>query len=188
MIYLSLFWVFFQVGLFSIGGGLAAIPLIQNQIVTLHGWMNFGEFTDLISIAEMTPGPIAIFSATFIGMRIAGFTGAIVATLGCVLPSSIIVSILAYLYKKHSSLTVFQGILSGLRPAIIAFIASAGLTILQFSVLGSSEFSFKSANINYISLILFFAALFVLRKWKPNPITVMFATGVIGGAVYLLVQ
>ena len=82
MIYLQLLWSFLQVGLFSIGGGYAAMPLIQNQVVTSHAWLTMREFTDLITIAEMTPGPIAVNSATFVGIRIAGVPGALVATLG----------------------------------------------------------------------------------------------------------
>lgn len=95
MIYLQLFWSFFQIGLFSIGGGYAAILLIQNQVVDVHNWLSLTEFTDLITISQMTPGPIAINSATFVGIRIAGFGGAIVATIGCILPSCIIVFLLA---------------------------------------------------------------------------------------------
>ena len=84
MIYLQLFFSFLQVGLFSVGGGYAAMPLIQSQVVEQHPWLTLHEFTDLITIAEMTPGPIAINSATFVGIRIAGIPGAIVATLGCI--------------------------------------------------------------------------------------------------------
>ena len=87
MIYLALFLSFLQVGMFSIGGGYAAMPLIQNEVVTFHGWMTMSEFTDLITIAEMTPGPIAINAATFVGIRIAGFPGAVIATFACILPS-----------------------------------------------------------------------------------------------------
>lgn len=94
MILLKLFWSFFQIGMFSIGGGMAAMPLIQNQVVNLHHWLTLTEFTDLITIAEMTPGPIAINSATFVGIRIAGIPGAIVATIGCIFPSCVIVSLL----------------------------------------------------------------------------------------------
>ena len=90
MIYLQLFFSFLQVGLFSFGGGYAAMPLIQEQIVTKHGWLNMVEFTDLISISQMTPGPIAVNSATFVGNKIAGITGALVATAGCIFPSCII--------------------------------------------------------------------------------------------------
>ena len=123
MTLLKLFWSFFQIGMFSFGGGMAAIPLIQNQIVNLHHWLTLTEFTDLITIAEMTPGPIAINSATFVGIRIAGIPGAVVATIGCVLPSCIIVSILAWIYFKFKELTAIQGILSGLRPAIVLLFA-----------------------------------------------------------------
>ena len=95
MILLKLFWSFFQIGMFSIGGGMAAMPLIQNQVVDLHQWLSLTEFTDLITIAEMTPGPIAINAATFVGIKVAGFSGAIIATIGCIFPSCVIVSILA---------------------------------------------------------------------------------------------
>ena len=90
MIYLQLFLSFLQIGLFSFGGGYAAMPLIQGQVVTLHGWLSMSEFTDLITISQMTPGPIAVNSATFVGMKIAGIPGAVVATAGCILPSCII--------------------------------------------------------------------------------------------------
>ena len=83
-VYLELLWSFFQIGLFSVGGGYAAMPLIQAQVVEKHGWLTLAEFADIITIAEMTPGPVAINSATFVGMRIMGITGAIVATLGCI--------------------------------------------------------------------------------------------------------
>lgn len=113
MIFLELLWSFMQIGLFSVGGGMAAMPLIQNQVVTLHGWLSLTEFTDLITIAEMTPGPIAVNSATFVGMRIAGLPGALVATVGCILPSCIIVSLLAWLFFRYQNLRVIQGILGG---------------------------------------------------------------------------
>ena len=100
MLLLKLFFSFIQVGLFSVGGGYAAMPLIQGQVVTLHGWLTKSEFTDLITISQMTPGPIAVNSATFVGMKIAGIPGAVVATAGCILPSCVIVTILARLYLK----------------------------------------------------------------------------------------
>lgn len=96
MIYIQLFLSFLQVGALSFGGGYAAMPLIQEQVVNLHSWLSMSEFTNLITIAEMTPGPIAVNSATFVGMQIAGILGAIIATLGCILPSCIIVTLLAY--------------------------------------------------------------------------------------------
>ena len=98
MIYLELFWSFFQIGLFSIGGGYAAMPLIQNQVVDIHPWLTMPQFADVMTIAEMTPGPIAINAATFVGIQIAGFPGAIIATVGCIFPSCVIVMTLAYVY------------------------------------------------------------------------------------------
>ncbi|HHV97563.1 MAG TPA: chromate transporter [Clostridiaceae bacterium] len=187
MTLLKLFWSFFQIGMFSFGGGMAAIPLIQNQIVNLHHWLTLTEFTDLITIAEMTPGPIAINSATFVGIRIAGIPGAVVATIGCVLPSCIIVSILAWIYFKFKELTAIQGILSGLRPAIVSLIASAGLSVFMLAVWGEGGFSTNPQSINLVSVLLFAVALFVLRKWKLNPIYVMLGSGIIGGAIYLMV-
>jgi chromate transporter len=178
MILLKLFWSFFQIGMFSIGGGMAAIPLIQNQVVNLNRWLSLTEFTDLITIAEMTPGPIAINSATFVGIRIAGIPGAIAATIGCILPSCIIVSLLAWVYFKFKELTVVQGILSGLRPTIVALIASAGLSIFILAVWGEDGFSTDLKKINLVSVLLFTVAIFILRKRKPNPIYVMLGSGI----------
>lgn len=162
------------------------MPLIQNQVVDLHQWLTLTEFTDLITIAEMTPGPIAINSATFVGIRIAGVPGALIATLGCILPSCVIVSLLAWIYFKYAKLTVIQGILSGLRPAVVSLIASAGLSIFTLAIWGEPGFSVNPQSINYISLLLFGLAIFILRKWKPSPIFVMLGSGAIGGALYLI--
>lgn len=187
MVYLKLFFSFFQVGLFSFGGGYAALPLIQNQVVDIHGWLTLTELTDLITISQMTPGPIAVNSATFVGMHIAGLPGALVATLGNVLPSFIIVLGLAWLYTRYSKLPLLQGILGGLRPAVVALIASAGLSILVLAVWGTGGFSLSLRSIDFIAAGLFAAALLVLRRWKPNPIVVMLGCGAVGGALYLLV-
>lgn len=186
MIYIELFWSFFQVGLFSIGGGLAALPLIQNQVVDMHQWLNITEFTDLITISEMTPGPIAINSSTFVGTRIAGLSGALIATIGCVIPSCIIVMTLAWLYKKYKNLSIIQGVLDGLRPAVVALIASSGLSILILAFWGESGFSIDIGTLNPVSVILFSLSLFILRKWKPSPIAVMFGCGIIGCITYML--
>lgn len=186
MMLLQLFWSFIQIGMFSFGGGMAALPLIQNQVVDLYNWLSLTEFTDLITIAEMTPGPIAINSATFVGIKIAGIPGAIIATMGCVLPSCVIVSFLAWLYFKYKGLAVIQGVLSGLRPAVVALIASAGLSILILAIWGENGFSINPESINFIALTLFAITVFILRKWKLNPIFVMIGSGVIGGTIYLL--
>ena len=184
---IQLFFSFFQIGLFSVGGGMAAMPLIQAQVVDLHGWLTLTEFTDLITIAEMTPGPIAINSATFVGTRIAGLPGALISTFGCIFPSCIIVSFLAFIYFRFKNLKVIQGVLSGLRPAVVSLIANAGITIFILSIWGEGGFTLDPKAINIISVVLFSAAIFVLRKFKLNPIYVMLGCGVIGGALYLFV-
>lgn len=177
-IYLELLWSFFQIGLFSIGGGYAAMPLIQHQVVDLHGWLNMTQFADIVTISQMTPGPIAINSATFVGTRVAGLPGAIVATVGCVLPSCIIVLFLAFLYERYRGLGVVQGILAGLRPAVVALIASAGLSLLALALCG--EGSISAENIQWLSVAIFAVGFVILRKWKPDPILVMVASGAAG--------
>lgn len=186
MIYLQLFLSFLQIGLFSIGGGYAAMPLIQNEAVTKHGWLSLAEFTDLITIAEMTPGPIAINSATFVGIRVAGFPGALIATLGCILPSIIIVSVLAFVYYRFKNLSVLQSVLSSLRPAVVALIAGAGLSILSMVAFGGETAAIE--NINWTGLIIFLAAFIVLRKFKCNPIPVMVACGAVGLVAELVIN
>ena len=184
MIYLELFWSFFQIGLFSIGGGYAAMPLIQEQVVDLHSWLTMTQFADIITIAEMTPGPIAINSATFVGIQVCGLPGAIVATLGCIFPSCIIVMTLAYIYYRFRGLNIVQGVLAGLRPAVIAMIASAGLSLLIMSVYGQRTLPENLAGIDVIAGAIFAAGFFVLRKWKPSPLWVMAGSGVAGVLLY----
>ena len=180
----ALFVSFLNIGVFSVGGGYAAIPLIQQQAVDLHHWLTLTEFTDLITIAEMTPGPIAVNSATFVGIRLAGLSGAIVATVGCILPSCLIVSMLAYLYFKYKTLRLMQDTLSCLRPAVVALIASAGLSILMLVLFGEEQAALGA--VRWTGASLFAAALFVLRKWKPNPIVVMLMCGGIGVLLHAL--
>jgi len=185
MIYLQLFLSFLQVGMFSIGGGYAAMPLIQSQVVEQHHWLSISEFIDLITIAEMTPGPIAVNSATFVGIRIAGPVGAVIATFGCILPSCFIVSLLAYIYFHYQKLSALQNVLGSLRPAVVALIASAGLSILhQVTVNGQA---LQLANVDWIGTLTFLAAFAILRKLKWNPILVMCLCGAAGLGLHLIV-
>lgn len=187
MILLKLFWAFFQIGLFSIGGGYAAMPLIQNQVVNTYGWINMTEFTDVITISQMTPGPIAINSATFVGTRIAGIWGAVIATLGCILPSCAIVLLLAVLYRKYKNLKYVQGILKGLHPAIVGMIASAGFSILLYALWDNGIVSAALSSMDFIAAALIALCVLVLRKTKIDPTIAMLGAGVIGGLVYSLI-
>ena len=145
-----------------------------------NGWLAMSEFTDLITIAEMTPGPIAINSATFVGIRIAGLGGALVATIGSIFPSLFIVSLLAFIYYKYKSMSTLQSVLASLRPAVVALIASAGVLIL-IQVLFSGG-AMTVDHLNWLGLGLFAAAFFALRKGKFNPILVMTLCGA-GGLI-----
>ena len=187
MVYLKLFWSFFQIGLFSVGGGYAAMPLIQSQVVDLHHWLSMQEFADIVTIAEMTPGPITINAATFVGTRVTGLAGAIAATVGCILPSCIIVLTLAYFYYKYQGATLMKGILQGLRPAVVAMIASAGLSILCLALLGNNQITFPIHQFDWWAAGIFALCLFALRKWKVHPILVMLGAGIAGVLIYRII-
>ncbi len=179
-----LFLNFFKLGLFSIGGGYAIIPLIQQLVVYDNTWLSSSEFTDIITISQMTPGPLAVNTATFVGLRINGIYGAIVATLGTIL-SGFIISILLYnFFTKHKTNSSITNVLEGLKASSIGLIASAASTILLISLFDSQTLNVSLSNINYSALIIFTASLYVLRRCKINPIILMIITGFIGVLVY----
>ena len=184
MIYLQLFLSFLQIGALSFGGGYASMPLIEAQIVTGHGWLTMTEFSDLVTIAEMTPGPIAVNAATFVGTKVAGVLGALVATAGCILPACVLVTLIARLYLKYRNLTVLQSVLGSLRPAVVAMIASAGLTILMNAFWGGRTVVLASTN--YVMVAIFVLSFVLLRKTKLSPIAVMVLAGVLNLAVSLI--
>ena len=187
MVYLKLFWSFFQVGLFSFGGGYAALPLIEEQVIHQNNWLSSTEFIDIITISQMTPGPIAINTSTFVGTKVAGIPGSVVATLGCIAPSCIIVILLAKLYYKYKGIPLMDGILKGLRPAVVALIASAGLTIFLTAMFGADSFPIAFGNLNWISVFLFIIGLVLLRKTKLGPIHVMILSGIAGILIYYVI-
>ena len=177
---IKLFISFLKIGLFSFGGGYAALPIIQEEVVDLNNWLTLSEFNDLITISQMTPGPIAINSATFVGNRLAGFPGALAATLGCVLPSAIIVGTISYFYKKYSDLDTISNVLHFLRPAIVSMILMAGISILRTALFATNPINIS--NLDLPMLIVFIAALAAMYKLKTDPIKIMLASGI----VYLL--
>ena len=126
---LTLFWVFFRIGAFTFGGGYAMIPLISEETVNKRKWISESDILDIIAIAESTPGPVAINSATFVGYRVAGFWGAFFSTLGVVLPSFIIVLLLCKVYEAWKNHPIFRGVMSGLKPAVIGLIGTAAVTL-----------------------------------------------------------
>lgn len=187
MIYLELLWSFIQIGLFSIGGGYAAMPLIQNQVVDVHPWMTMTQFADIMTIAEMTPGPIAVNAATFVGIQTAGIPGAVLATFGCILPSCLIVMTLAYIYYHFRGMRMVQGILAGLRPAVAAMIASAGISLVLLSFYGERTLPDDFSGINIVSAVIFGVSLLILRRWKQSPVHIIAGAGIAGVLLYSVI-
>lgn len=164
---------FLQIGLFSIGGGYATIPLIEEQVVTLHQWLSSQEFLDIITISQMTPGPLAVNTSTFVGLRIAGLWGAVVATVGCV-SSGITISLLLYrFFTRHRDSARIFSILCGLRSASTGLIASAAVSLVLLALQ-------PAAGIDAAALIAFALSMAALRKLRWNPILLIFLTGVLG--------
>lgn len=186
MLLFKLFFSFIQIGLFSVGGGYAAIPLIQEQIVNIHSLMTLEEFSDLITVAEMTPGPISINSATFVGMRLAGIPGVLLCSIGCIIPSFCISLILAHFYYKYRSVSGVQIVLGAMRPAVVALIGSAGVSILTLALFQTEPKEFVLGNLQIVELGIFIVALFLLRKFKISAITVILGSGVVGTIIYVL--
>ena len=180
---LDLFITFFKIGLFSIGGGYAIIPLIQEQVIEKTGWISEKVFTDIISISQMTPGPLAVNASTFTGLQIAGITGAITATLGCVFCGVLSALILYRFFCRHQRSVYVLEVLGGLKAASLGLIISAAATILMLAFWGTSTPAFNSMP-DWFIVVMFSLSILVIRKWKINPIFVMLGTGLAGIIVY----
>lgn len=188
MILLNLFWTFFQVGILSFGGGYAALPIICEKVTSENPWLTMEEFTDVVTISQMTPGPIGINAATFVGMRLQGILGGMCATLGFVAPACIIVTILAVIYKKYRKSDVMGGILTGLRPASVGLIASAALSIIVTAFFGTELFEINLKNTDFIAVGVCVLSYILMKKVKKlsSPIAIIILSGVVGGTLYLL--
>lgn len=183
MIYFELFMAFVKVGLFSFGGGYAAMPLIRDEIVMNHMWLTMTEFNDLITISQMTPGPIAVNSATFVGLRVGGLLGALLSTIGCILPSCIIVVVLAYLYLKYRKLSSVQNVLYMLRPSVIAMILVSGILIIVQLLFPGNNYSLMKIDLLVLGLFIF--ASILIKHTKINPIFIMMIIGLINVLIHI---
>jgi len=175
-IIIKIFLSFLKIGAFSFGGGYAMLPLIQREIVNSHNWITYKEFIDIIGISQMTPGPIAINSATFVGFKVSGILGSISATLGVVTFSFILVSIANHYIVKFKESYILKAALTGMRPALI------GLIISVFISLGRE--SYKDIK----SVIIGFIILGLLLTNKLHPILVILISGVLGIIFYGLIS
>lgn len=184
MMYLYLFTMFFRIGLFSFGGGLAMLPLIF-QSVQEFGIMSSQEFSDLVALSQVTPGPIAVNAATFVGFNYAGIPGALVATLGVGLPSFVIMLIVTNFIEKFNNSRVVRGAFTGIRPVTVGLIASAVIfvseTVLINGPLISKEiFTGGPDYFNLIPILLFVITLLLTIVFKMKPIMIMIIMGIAG--------
>ncbi len=177
MIYIKLMLSFLLIGVLGFGGGYAVLPLIQQQCVQTNHWLTMTEFSDLLTLSQITPGPIAINAASFVGMKVGGVAGAFLASFAFMLPPFLVVSLLYVVYRKYGQLKTVQNALSGLKPGVVGLIAFAGLGVIIETVWGSA---IVLSSTDIFSLALIVAAFFALRKWKPGVIVTILACGVMG--------
>ncbi len=171
---LQLFFSFLKIGFFSFGGGYVMLPLIEKEIITAHGWITHAQFIDIVAIAEMTPGPISINMATFVGYRIAGFPGALASTSGVILPSLFLIIIISRFLQKFYELPAVQAIFRGLRPAVIALITLAAIMVIRTSV--------TIEDLRSIAILLI--TFLILIYSRISPILVILAAGLLGLIIY----
>lgn len=178
MVYLQLFWAFFKIGLFGFGGGAAMIPLIQFELVEHYEWVTSAEFTNMVAISQMTPGPIGINCATYAGYLASGnVLGSALATFALVLPSFIIMMMVARMIQKMKDNPYMEAAMRGLRPAIVGLIAAAALLLVN-------EETFGENCADWVSWLLF-AVSFVATKWlKVHPILLILIMAGVGAIIY----
>ena len=182
MLYLQLFYTFFKIGLFGFGGGYAMLSLIQGEVVTRYGWLTAQEFTDIVAISQMTPGPIGINSATYVGYQATGSVwGSIVATSAVVLPSFILMLTISKFFLKYQHHPVVASVFAGLRPAVVGLLAAAALVLMTVDNFGSpTENTYQFV----ISCLLFVVAFIATYRYKASPILLIIVCGLVGLAVY----
>ena len=174
MIYLQLFWVYLKIGFFGFGGGYAILSLIQHEVVENYGWITNQQFTDIVAISQMTPGPIGINSATYIGYTATGNVwGSAIATIAICLPSFALVLLISYYLKKFRENRYIAAFFHSLKPVTVGLIASAALSLMT-----------KETFFDYTSYIFFFAALGLSLFTRIHPILMIVLAGAAGMALY----
>lgn len=182
MLYLQLFYTFFKIGLFGFGGGYAMLSMIQGEVVTQYGWLSSQEFTDIVAISQMTPGPIGINAATYVGYTASGnIWGSVIATFAVVLPSFILMLTISKFFLKYQKHPVVESVFNGLRPAVVGLLASAALVLMNTENFGSPSTDTYSF---VVSVILFLIAFIGTRKFRINPILMIVACGIAGLLLY----
>ncbi len=189
MLFLELFYTFFKIGLFGFGGGYAMLSMIQGEVVTRYGWLTPQEFTDIVAISQMTPGPIGINSATYVGYSTIagqygtsiGVLGSFIATFAVVLPSFILMLTISKFFLKYQKHPSVEAVFSGLRPAVVGLLASAALVLMNTENFGSPQDDVRAF---VTSVIIFLVAFIGTKKYKTNPILMIIACGIAGLLLY----
>ncbi len=190
MIFLELFYTFLKIGLFSFGGGYGMLSVIQGEVVTRHGWLSAAEFTDIVAISQMTPGPIGINSATYVGysavMNATGseawaILGSLVASFAVMLPSVVLMLIVSRFFMKYYKHRNVEAVFKVLRPAVVGLIASAALLLMTEENFGSPVGSPLQFG---VSAVLFVAAFVAMKFFKASPILILLLAGIFGGVFY----
>lgn len=171
--YGSLAWSFFKIGLFGFGGGYAILPLIRHEMVDVHGWATLGEFSDMVAISQVTPGTIAINSATYVGLTAGGILGSTIATIMVCLAPFTLVLIASRSFTAMRDNVYVKTIVSLLRPTVIGFVLAAALSLID-----------RHNFVDWKSIVIFLVALVLTLKWKVHPIILIIASGVIGWFLY----
>ncbi len=182
MIYLQLFWEFFKIGLFAVGGGMATLPFLQS-LSESSGWYPQSLITDMIAISESTPGPIGINMATYVGYNVAGIWGGIAATMGEVLPAIVIIVLVSKSLERFRGSKIVDAAFYGLRPAVTGLIAAAGIGVIQTSMF-HMELYRQTGNLmdifDFKKLVYFAVVFFAIKKFKKHPIVYIAVSAVVG--------
>ena len=190
MIYLQLFWEFFKIGLFCFGGAFGMIPLIEETVVR-HGWLTESEFFNLIGVCESTPGPIAVNTATYVGSVMGGPLGSIAATLGVVLPSFLIILLIAAVLKNLTDNKYFKGFMRGVKPVVVALILSTGCMLLLKTIGYAGLQKFRVDVVSVVILVLLVGIYFgitYLRKKKLSAVKIILLSAGLGVAVSMVAE
>ena len=176
MLYLQLFYTFFKIGMFGFGGGYAMLSMIQGEVVTRYGWLTAQEFTDIVAVSQMTPGPIGINTATYVGFTATGSVwGSLIATFAVVLPSFILMLAISKFFLKYQKHPAVEAVFSGLRPAVVGLLASAALVLMNKDNFGAPQ---EDVQAFAVSCLIFLVAFIGTRKYKVSPILMIVACGV----------
>lgn len=186
MIYLNLFLAYLQVGLFSIGGGHASIPVTESVIVNGYGYLSMSEFNDMIIIAETTPGPFGINSATFVGLKVGGFFGGVISTFAFLIPSLIICTAFYFVIVRFGKSKAINGAMIGIRPTVAGLIASAGLGIILTALCNASTFyGFNNGfSFDLRAVVISIVAFIAVKKFRINSVLAILISGVLGLIIY----